>query len=173
MFVHGCFWHGHDCSYFRWPATRPEFWRAKITRNQAVDQAARLALRESGWRVLTVWECALRDRSDEQRQAVYDAAADWLRGDTAELRARWRPRGGESRMNETLNSGQPDGDVAREGVSPRVCKAAGRQRQLQEPSVLRRRVSRAERSPVRRRACVAIGQRHRLQGACGFLVALV
>lgn len=85
VLVHGCFWHGHDCAYFRWPSTRPEFWHAKITRNREVDHSARAALRAAGWRVLTVWECALRGRSDDQRQGVYDAASDWLRGSVKEL----------------------------------------------------------------------------------------
>ncbi len=89
VFVHGCFWHGHDCSFFRWPTTRPEFWRAKITRNRAVDREATKRLHAAGWRVLTVWECALRGRTDEQRQAVYDAAADWVRGPVAELQLDW------------------------------------------------------------------------------------
>lgn len=89
VFVHGCFWHGHECSFFRWPTTRPEFWRAKITRNREVDREAMESLRASGWRVLTVWECAMRGRSDEQRQAVYDAAADWLRGSVMDLQLDW------------------------------------------------------------------------------------
>ncbi len=58
--VHGCFWHGHDCPMFKWPATRAEFWKEKITGNRRRDRAALAALHESGWRVLVVWECALR-----------------------------------------------------------------------------------------------------------------
>ena len=90
LFVHGCFWHGHDCAFFRWPTTRPEFWRAKIVRNRDNDREVRDKLLASGWRVLTVWECALRARTDEQRQAVYDAAADWLRATTQELDLDWQ-----------------------------------------------------------------------------------
>lgn len=85
VFVNGCFWHGHDCPYFRWPTTRPSYWRAKITRNRELDHGARAALGGLGWRVLTIWECALRGRDDDARQAVYDAAADWLRGGVMEL----------------------------------------------------------------------------------------
>ena len=59
IFVHGCFWHGHDCPMFRLPATRPEFWSAKIDANRRRDQAALRSLTAAGWRVLTVWECAL------------------------------------------------------------------------------------------------------------------
>lgn len=85
VFVNGCFWHGHDCPFFRWPTTRPDFWRAKITRNTELDRLAQSALLEMDWRVLTVWECALRGRDDDRRQAVYDATADWLRGDATQL----------------------------------------------------------------------------------------
>ncbi len=60
IFVNGCFWHGHSCSLFRMPATRAEFWSAKITANCARDLKVRSKLKEEGWRVLDVWECALR-----------------------------------------------------------------------------------------------------------------
>nr|WP_237050389.1 very short patch repair endonuclease [Microvirga ossetica] len=59
-FVHGCFWHGHNCPMFKLPATRTEFWEAKISRNRARDQLISTRLIADGWRVLTVWECALR-----------------------------------------------------------------------------------------------------------------
>ena len=60
IFVNGCFWHGHDCRYFKWPGTRPEFWRKKITGNRARDRRQFDQLRAAGWRVLVVWECAVR-----------------------------------------------------------------------------------------------------------------
>lgn len=63
ILVHGCFWHGHDCSMFKWPATRAAFWRTKITRNRERDQFATEQLLGAGWRVLIVWECALRGAS--------------------------------------------------------------------------------------------------------------
>lgn len=63
IFLHGCFWHGHDCKRgARMPKTNREYWTAKIARNRArfEDQLAQLAA--MGWRALTVWECELRDR---------------------------------------------------------------------------------------------------------------
>jgi DNA mismatch endonuclease (patch repair protein) len=83
VFVHGCFWHGHDCSLFRWPKTRPEFWRAKIDRNRANDEKHRAELLSMGWRVAVVWECALRHHVD-----VGAELAEWLgtRGETADIR---------------------------------------------------------------------------------------
>lgn len=62
VFVDGCFWHGHDgCRYFRVPGTRKEFWVEKIATNVARDAKVRAELRRLGWRVIVVWECALRD----------------------------------------------------------------------------------------------------------------
>lgn len=77
VFVHGCFWHGHDCALFKWPATRPEFWRDKIARNRANDAKAIAALAAQGWRVAVIWECALRGASRDP-QAVVDRLAAWL-----------------------------------------------------------------------------------------------
>lgn len=78
VFVHGCFWHGHACPLFRLPATRQEFWRAKIEGNAARDEAAEAALLAEGWRVLTIWECALKGRGRLPVETVLDRAAEWL-----------------------------------------------------------------------------------------------
>ena len=58
IFVHGCFWHRHDCPLFRWPQTRQEFWREKIDGNARRDANAIGLLLDTGWRVGIVWECA-------------------------------------------------------------------------------------------------------------------
>jgi len=61
IMVHGCFWHGHErCRYFRMPASHTDFWSAKIAANVVRDFAAAEALRSLGWRVLVIWECAIR-----------------------------------------------------------------------------------------------------------------
>ncbi len=61
IFVHGCFWHGHEgCRYFVIPKTRTEWWQNKISGNVERDAKAVIALKELGWRVLTVWECELK-----------------------------------------------------------------------------------------------------------------
>ena len=59
IFVHGCFWHGHE-SHLRLPKTNVEFWEKKIARNRERDEQNKAKLREMGWSVLTVWECQLR-----------------------------------------------------------------------------------------------------------------
>jgi DNA mismatch endonuclease (patch repair protein) len=62
IFVHGCFWHGHDCARgARTPKANRPYWEAKIGRNRARDAAAAAALEARGWRALTLWECELKD----------------------------------------------------------------------------------------------------------------
>jgi len=87
VFVHGCFWHGHDCPLFRLPGTRTEFWATKIGRNRANDEKVVSALRMSGWRVATVWECVLRGRMKDVPGSI-DALEVWLRSDTPALELR-------------------------------------------------------------------------------------
>lgn len=62
IFVHGCFWHRHGCNLAgRVPLARPEYWGPKLDRNVERDRASEAALRALGWRVLTIWECEVRD----------------------------------------------------------------------------------------------------------------
>lgn len=62
IFIHGCFWHGHvGCKYFVIPKTRTDWWLNKINRSKDNDEKASKSLIEKGWKVLTVWECELRD----------------------------------------------------------------------------------------------------------------
>ncbi len=61
VFVHGCFWHGHDCARgSRKPKANEAYWTGKIGRNRARDSAAQAALEDSGWRVVVVWECEMK-----------------------------------------------------------------------------------------------------------------
>jgi DNA mismatch endonuclease (patch repair protein) len=62
LFVHGCFWHGHDCARgARTPKQNRDYWVAKVARNRARDDANRTALEAAGWRVEALWECELKD----------------------------------------------------------------------------------------------------------------
>lgn len=64
IFVHGCFWHGHEgCKDFRIPKTRTDWWQAKIDGNRARDKRAQVALAQLGWRVIVVWTCELANAS--------------------------------------------------------------------------------------------------------------
>lgn len=59
IFIHGCFWHGHE-EHPHLPKSNREFWRNKIERNKARDERQKARLRQMGWNVLTVWECQLK-----------------------------------------------------------------------------------------------------------------
>jgi len=62
IFVHGCFWHGHDCKRgARLPKANADYWIAKIARNRARDEKHRAAYADMGWDVFTIWECETRD----------------------------------------------------------------------------------------------------------------
>lgn len=62
IFVHGCFWHGHNCKRgAREPKTNKDYWRDKIARNKARDTLHMKELKENGWDVLTVWECEINE----------------------------------------------------------------------------------------------------------------
>ena len=64
IFVHGCFWHGHDCARgARVPKANRDYWVAKVGRNRARDTTHFAALADDGWRVETIWECDLRDQA--------------------------------------------------------------------------------------------------------------
>lgn len=78
IFVHGCFWHGHDCSLFKLPSTRRDFWSAKIEANRVRDTRAFAALREAGWRTLVVWECALRGKT-AALPALTERCSRWIK----------------------------------------------------------------------------------------------
>ena len=69
LFVHGCFWHGHDCARgARAPKTNAAYWTAKIGRNRARDNAAQTALVAKGWTPVIVWECELKDEPALQQR---------------------------------------------------------------------------------------------------------
>lgn len=57
IFVHGCFWHGHDCSKGRLPKTNAQFWKEKISKNHQRDRRNIEVLQAAGWRVFVIWEC--------------------------------------------------------------------------------------------------------------------
>jgi DNA mismatch endonuclease (patch repair protein) len=91
-FIHGCFWHGHDCPMFHPPASRADFWKRKIEANRARDLSAVKALAADGWRRLTIWECALRGPAKLEQPQLLDVCESFVRGDalSCELEGRWQ-----------------------------------------------------------------------------------
>jgi DNA mismatch endonuclease (patch repair protein) len=79
VFVHGCFWHGHDCARgARVPKANRDYWLGKVGRNRVRDKAAKAALQAAGWRVETIWECELKDEA-----ALKARARGWMSPCTA------------------------------------------------------------------------------------------
>jgi DNA mismatch endonuclease, patch repair protein len=70
IFVHGCFWHSHNCPRGRRPLTSVDFWNDKLDRNLTRDAARQQDLRASGWAVLVVWECMLKDLDVVEKMLV-------------------------------------------------------------------------------------------------------
>lgn len=79
IFIHGCFWHLHKCHLFKWPLTRPEFWRKKIIGNKKRDEINLHALKEMDWRILIVWECALKGKNKLDFGSTIKSISDWLK----------------------------------------------------------------------------------------------
>lgn len=84
-FIHGCFWHAHGCALSKLPATRQDFWQAKMAANVARDHKAIDVLRADGWRILVIWECALRGSGRLPQDDLFDGAAEFVRNDAGPI----------------------------------------------------------------------------------------
>lgn len=80
ILINGCFWHGHDCHLFKWPSSRPEFWREKIEGNKARDVNNLRKCRDAGWRVMVIWECAMKGNGRVPAEELSTCIRDWLLG---------------------------------------------------------------------------------------------
>lgn len=81
IFVQGCFWHAHDCHLFKWPKSRPEFWKTKIEGNVSRDNVNFQKQRALGWRVLYVWECALKGKRRIGPDELVESVCLWIKSD--------------------------------------------------------------------------------------------
>lgn len=66
IFVHGCFFHQHNCHLFKWPSTNQEFWKNKISGNVERDKKTISTLKKAGWTIITLWECDLKSKKLQQ-----------------------------------------------------------------------------------------------------------
>ncbi len=81
IFVHGCFWHAHDCNLFKMPSTRIDFWQKKFKRNSEKDEENYRNLTQLGWRILTIWECSFRGAGknrEKEIDGIVQKAVKWL-----------------------------------------------------------------------------------------------
>lgn len=81
IFVNGCFWHKHDCGRFVWPSSNQDYWIPKINRNIERDFLNKTELEKMGWKVLIVWECALKKKtfSETMERLAADITADVIK----------------------------------------------------------------------------------------------
>lgn len=79
IFVHGCFWHAHNCRLFKLPSTRPRFWIEKLNGNRERDQKQLIELHARGWRTLVIWECATKRFASMPMDRAVECIANWLR----------------------------------------------------------------------------------------------
>jgi len=78
VFVHGCFWHLHGCALSKLPSARQSFWRKKLEQNAARDLKNIEALQACGWRVLVIWECAMRGAGRLNSSEMLDVATGFI-----------------------------------------------------------------------------------------------
>lgn len=64
IFIHGCFWHLHNCKYSNFPKSNSEFWRSKLIENKKRDSQVERTLENQGWKVYIIWECNLKEKKD-------------------------------------------------------------------------------------------------------------
>ena len=82
IFINGCFWHCHGCHLFKWPQTRKDFWETKILSNKTRDELNRKTLLKAGWRILDVWECALKGKTKLEYGNLIFEIESWLESDS-------------------------------------------------------------------------------------------
>jgi len=78
ILVNGCFWHGHNCKLFKWPKSNQAFWKEKINGTIERDRRNLEQFANLNWRVLTVWECDLKNKNNNEINAVIDKLAESL-----------------------------------------------------------------------------------------------
>lgn len=79
IFVNGCFWHMHDCKYFKMPNTRREWWKKKLSDTKRRDQLKINELMDSGWRVLVIWECQTKGKDfTSNKELLMNEIVCWM-----------------------------------------------------------------------------------------------
>ncbi|MGH0275910.1 very short patch repair endonuclease [Sinorhizobium meliloti] len=114
IFVHGCFWHGHDCSLGVRPQSNAAFWSEKITRNQARDREAIQKLGNMGWRLAVVWECALKGSGRRPLREVLGDLCTFIRYDSG-----YKQLDICALTNVENSTSTPQGETNTRHVSPR------------------------------------------------------
>jgi len=83
IYIHGCFWHAHDCRLFKMPKSRTEFWKSKFEKNCIRDRKQTRELQVEGFRVAVVWECALKNKPAADLTTAIDRLEYWIKNGRA------------------------------------------------------------------------------------------
>ncbi len=79
IFIHGCFWHYHDCKHGKLPTSNVAFWKEKLQGNARRDHKNIVKLKEMGWRVKIIWLCQLKDRKHLDSQDTLFEIVRWIK----------------------------------------------------------------------------------------------
>jgi len=79
--INGCYWHGHDCHFFKWPQNNKEFWKKKIGRTKERDGNNFRKLQDMGYRLLVIWECAIKGKTSLDFEVLIESVIKWLHSD--------------------------------------------------------------------------------------------
>lgn len=85
IFIHGCFWHGHDCHLYRLPKSNSSFWAEKINKNKCNDKLVFEQLANAGWRIAVIWECSLKGKTKLDFEALITTLERWIVCDKTNL----------------------------------------------------------------------------------------
>ncbi len=86
VFIHGCFWHRHKgCKNAVMPKTNTVFWQKKLNGNVERDQKNQKMLQRMGWRIIVVWECAVKGNNARETELIVDRIVKWLPGNGKRL----------------------------------------------------------------------------------------
>lgn len=99
VFVHGCFWHGHECSKGKLPKSRLSYWSPKIVANRQRDERNMRDLRAAGWRILVIWQCELKNSSRLETKLLRFLSAEPASGNNK------RAKGNDKQRREAPRSG--------------------------------------------------------------------
>ena len=86
VFVNGCFWHLHDCHLFKWPSTRRQYWQKKLQGNKERDELKTERLLKNGWRVLIIWECAIRGKKRIDFDEVIERTENFIKSSNSDIK---------------------------------------------------------------------------------------
>lgn len=136
IFVHGCFWHGHDCHLYKLPATRPDWWATKVAANVQRDQRKRNELIACAWKVVTVWQCAIQGKARLKPLALLRQLNRAVRGRrlSTEIRGRKSPATNPYRISsERAGSSTREMRMKSARVRAWIVKSLGGDRRSQRP----------------------------------------